>query len=173
MSNPDLICLKCGICCDGTLFSGVVLQGKDDPQKLRALGLPIRRLRAGARFPQPCAALSGCRCTIYPNRPQYCRRFECLLLKQQLAGKLPRASALILIRKAKRLARKAAKLLISLGDLEDGVALRQRFKKMAARLNQVSPTQEQASRFCDLSSTMHQLNLLLSDRFYPSEGELL
>lgn len=169
MSDMDSICLQCGICCDGTLFSGVVLQPKDNAQKLKARGLPLRRLATGARFSQPCAALTGCRCEIYTDRPQHCRRFECVVLQEQLAGRLSTKSALTIIRRAKRLAGRAAKMLTLLGDTGDKISLRQRYTKAVVRLNRINPTQEEASRFYELSTTMHQLNLLLSERFYPPD----
>jgi Fe-S-cluster containining protein len=168
MSPPESICLQCGICCDGTLFSGVLLQPKDNLQDLKARGLPIRRLAQGSRFSQPCAALSGCRCRIYPGRPQHCRQFECVLLKNYLSDQLSASAALRLIRRAKRLAAKAAKTLHLLGDSGDKSSLRQRYKKAAARFEVEPSTAHQAALFCELSTTMHQLNLILSQHFYPA-----
>ena len=171
MPEADSICLACGICCDGTLFAGVTLVAKDNPKWLKATGLNIRQLRSEARLTQPCAALDGCRCNIYPDRPHYCRQFECLLLKDQLAGKLPRQAALAVITRAKRLAGKAAKILTSLDPRGENTSLRKRYQRAEKRLSGVDPTPEEATEFYDLSNTMHRLNLLLSKRFYPSEEE--
>src|SRR5437868_1476023 len=93
--NSSALCLECGLCCNGVIFADVRLQRGDDPGRLRALGLPIATPHAPSsasplrktggvpapRFAQPCAALDGCRCRIYADRPAYCRQFDCLLLK--------------------------------------------------------------------------------------------
>ncbi|HAM71285.1 MAG TPA: hypothetical protein DCM86_06545, partial [Verrucomicrobiales bacterium] len=84
------LCQVCAICCDGTLFHAVELQPGDSPDRLRALGLPLRRRPSGrgTRFAQPCAALDGCLCTLYKDRPAYCRRFDCALLASVRGGRL-------------------------------------------------------------------------------------
>jgi hypothetical protein len=79
MNDPGELCQRCGLCCDGTLFSHApVLTPEAD--LLVALGLPIRpRADATPTLPQPCAALEGSRCRIYAQRPVACRGFDCLL----------------------------------------------------------------------------------------------
>src|SRR5262245_46751393 len=91
------ICLSCGLCCNGVIFSDVKLLAGEDAAELRALEIPLARCAkehgeadglavSGWRFPQPCTAFDGCRCTIYNSRPKYCREFDCLLLKKVKAG---------------------------------------------------------------------------------------
>ena len=43
---------------------------------------------------QPCPALKGKRCSIYPHRPKCCRTFECLLLKRVRRGEISVSAAL-------------------------------------------------------------------------------
>src|SRR6266581_3782971 len=85
------LCLSCGLCCNGVIFADVKLQPSDDASRLRALGLRISTPHSKFRTPtfdQPCAALGGCRCRIYAERPRYCREFECVLFKSVKAGRL-------------------------------------------------------------------------------------
>ncbi len=94
--------------------------------RLCSLGIPILIPRSALRAPhfnQPCAALDGCRCRIYSERPNYCREFDCLVLKNVKAGRLRTAAALRIISAARDRADKVLRLLRALGDTDEQVAL--------------------------------------------------
>ena len=148
-----------------------MLGSKDDSALLKARGLRLRVLKQGIRLNQPCAALNQCRCSIYSSRPRYCRQFECVVLKDQIEGRITINEALTIVRKAKRLAAKAAKILTLLGDTEDKLSLRQRYTRSTRRWDPAQWTAQQASEAYKLSDIMHRLNLLLSERFYPSSEQ--
>jgi len=76
------------MCCDGTLFTIVRLTG-DEPARMRSLALPV----IDDAMPQRCAALAGCDCTIYEDRPAQCAAFECLLATALRAGEVSLAEA--------------------------------------------------------------------------------
>lgn len=84
----DILCTKCGLCCDGTLFADVELAGASEATRLEAMGLEVEHPDAGesALLLQPCAALKGTRCSIYTHRPGCCRTFECRLLQEVKRG---------------------------------------------------------------------------------------
>ncbi|WP_163993483.1 YkgJ family cysteine cluster protein [Pyxidicoccus caerfyrddinensis] len=73
------LCLRCGMCCDGTLFTHVSLQ----PAEVTALqqrGLSLTQRADGSpALAQHCAALEGRTCTVYADRPASCRRYHCQL----------------------------------------------------------------------------------------------
>ncbi|HTL55031.1 MAG TPA: YkgJ family cysteine cluster protein [Candidatus Limnocylindrales bacterium] len=186
-AKPEDICLACGLCCDGVIFADVKLQSSDDPMPLLALGSPLkanrsenpRAVKSGADpnvvstksqvayFPQPCFAFDGCQCRIYPQRPQYCREFECLLLKSVRAGKTERARALEVIGTAKRRANLVWRLLRELGDVDEDSPLSVRFRRTTKRLENSALDEETAARYGELTLAVHDLNFLLSDAFYP------
>lgn len=170
-SVSNQLCLSCGLCCNGVVFRDVKLQPNDDPDELRSLGLAV--LGSGgarpARFLQPCKALEGCQCRIYADRPAYCRQFECGLFKSVLRGRTEPAEALRLIRAARRGAEKVRRLLRALGDADEGISLAVRFRRAAKRLKKASVAKEEAEIFGRLTLAMHDLNLLLSGKFYPGE----
>src|ERR1041385_5603363 len=89
-NDSNSLCLECGLCCNGVIFADVRLQPGDNAPRLQSLGLkflPNRQSQiANRKFSQPCAAFAGCKCTIYSERPTYCRKFECLLLKSVKTG---------------------------------------------------------------------------------------
>lgn len=164
------LCPQCAMCCNGVLFKDVELQPGDDAAKLRQLGLPFARSRK-LKFPQPCAALGGCRCQIYSDRPARCRDFECALLKSVAAGETSVIEALKVIRDAHQRAEKVRRLLRACGDANEWLALSLRFKRTKHRLES-SPFDEGAGdTFGELTLAVHDLNLLLREKFYPAPGD--
>jgi Fe-S-cluster containining protein len=179
--SAEAICLTCGLCCNGVIFGDVRLQPGDDAARLLALGLPLTFLNRdrndssktnlsaarGRKFPQPCAALEGCRCRIYAERPTYCREFECVLLKKTQAGHTPVSEALRVIRTARERADNVRRLLRELGDAEEHLALASRFRRLAKRLEKAGLDKDTALLYGQLTLAVHSLNVLLSEAFYP------
>src|SRR5437870_11883992 len=94
-SLADTLCTRCGLCCDGSLFADVELASCDEIAALEVLGLDVEdadETGAGLLL-QPCGALKGKRCSIYPHRPECCRTFECQLLLQGKRGAVSIARA--------------------------------------------------------------------------------
>ena len=151
------------------IFADVKLQGGDNEAKLRKLGLRFTKAtspNSKPKFTQPCAAFDGCRCRIYEDRPNYCRAFECWLLKQVKAGTLSPRAALRVIRDAKSRVREVERLLEKLGDPEDATNLRARFQRTIRKLEQTKQTSEASQFSSELTLAMHELNRLLSESFY-------
>lgn len=98
MSLPlTTLCLHCGLCCDGTLFTHVPLEA-GEARALEALGLPVKPRAEGTPvLPQRCAALDGRRCTAYAARPQACRRYHCQLFSALAEGEVSLPEALTVV----------------------------------------------------------------------------
>lgn len=97
MSSLSTLCLRCGLCCDGTLFTHVPLRGSE-VEPLKALGLPVKAREDGTPIlPQRCAALDGKRCTAYAERPEGCRRYHCHLFSALSEGEVSLAEALAVV----------------------------------------------------------------------------
>ena len=188
-SKPEDICLACGLCCDGVIFSDVRLQAEDNPEpfaRLEALPaeatasskgrplVPQSSARASfavgqraSQMPQPCVAFDGCRCRIYNQRPKHCREFECLLLRSVRAGRTEKAQALEIIRRARRRADRVWRLLRALGDLDEERSLSVRFRRTVKRLEGSQLDEPTAELYGELTLAVHDLNCLLSSAFYP------
>ncbi len=82
------LCLECGFCCDGTMFSDVPLE---PDAKVPHAAIGARPGDPG--FAQPCPALDGCACTVYAQRPKTCRAFRCAALSGFEDGSLSRGEA--------------------------------------------------------------------------------
>ncbi|QRK13192.1 YkgJ family cysteine cluster protein [Archangium violaceum] len=106
------LCLRCGLCCDGTLFTHVPLR-RTEVGPLKALGLPVKERKDGTPIlPQRCAALEGKRCTAYAERPEECRRYHCNLFSALSEGEVSLEEALAVVDGAHAL------LLATSGDTE-------------------------------------------------------
>jgi uncharacterized protein len=103
VSSSQSLCLTCGLCCDGTLFYGVLLKSDDDVTPLKAAGINIVSDNASTLLQLPCAAHKNCTCTVYENRPQGCRTYKCELLKRFERDDISQQSALEIINKIKSL----------------------------------------------------------------------
>jgi len=168
------LCQACGLCCNGVIFANLALQPGDDTARLQSLGLPVRSLHSVLRPPhlaQPCAAFDGCRCRVYTDRPQYCRQFECVLLKSVKAGRTERTAALRIIRTARERADKVRRLLYALGDTDEQLPLSARFRCTGKRLSEGDLEEGTAETYGELTLAVHYLNLLLGEAFYPGSVE--
>jgi Fe-S-cluster containining protein len=91
------LCLACGLCCDGTLFTQVPLR-RTEASALQALGLPVREREDGTPvLSQRCAALDGRSCTAYAQRPETCRRYQCNLATALSEGEVSLQEALAVV----------------------------------------------------------------------------
>jgi Fe-S-cluster containining protein len=130
MNNVEQLCPNCGLCCDSTLFADVELRAGEDAKRLRQLGLTlVQKTKSKLAFAQPCACFDGKLCGIYDNRPRQCRKFECGLLKRVDAGEMTSGAALKKISEAKILAGKVRRLLRSLGQNDERLALTKRYSQ--------------------------------------------
>ena len=117
---------------------------------------------------QPCSALGSdnyCRC--YQERPVRCRQFECVLFKAVADDRVESEQALRVILRAQRLAEKVRRLLRQLGDTGEDVPLTRRFNRVRRRIESNTACAESARLFGDLTIAVHELNLVLSEEFYP------
>jgi Fe-S-cluster containining protein len=129
----DQLCPKCGLCCNGVLFADVELQKGDDAGRLIEAGMSLKKKGMKRVFVQPCHCFDGTLCRIYDDRPQRCRAFECGLLKRVQAGEMEVKPALKKIAETQRLAEKVRKLLRSLGQQDEQLALTKRYAQVMSR----------------------------------------
>jgi len=166
------LCLICGLCCNGVIFADVRLQPMDDAARLESLGLTLtsRGKQNARKFAQPCLAFDGCRCGIYPDRPTYCREFECLLLKNVQGSRLSFDEARRIIERARKRADQVRELLRQLGDTDEQIALASRFRHTQQRLERLASDDSSADLYGNLTLAVHDLNQIITDAFYPAAG---
>jgi Fe-S-cluster containining protein len=101
-SAAERLCGACGLCCNGVLFHTVRLQPGDAPSKLAALGLKLKRKHRQNWILQPCPVYRDGQCSIYAQRPERCRLFECRQLQRMKTGETTEAMALERIHEVQR-----------------------------------------------------------------------
>lgn len=79
-ANANALCTQCGLCCDGTFYGSVVV-APDERLRLERAGLRVLQREGALSMSQPCAALRGCLCAAYEERPSACARYACSLRK--------------------------------------------------------------------------------------------
>jgi uncharacterized protein len=165
------LCLACGLCCDGTLFSKVRLNPDDAIEPLRTEGLPVS-LGGEPEFVQPCTALqSDCRCRVYVVRPSQCRKFECRLLQAVANAERSQTDALALIQATRAQARLVRRLLRSLDQNREDQALSLRYQETerrfrAGELSKEEDRDETAAAFAELTLAVYRLQAMLRQDFY-------
>ena len=77
------ICVKCGMCCDGTLFNRAKIKDAEDERLAKSLGFTtFSDADDKFSFQLPCHLFKGC-CTVYDQvRPNICGSFFCEPLKK-------------------------------------------------------------------------------------------
>jgi hypothetical protein len=122
------------LCCDGSLFADVELAGGDEAASLEILGLEVEDSDGDARglLVQPCRALKGTRCGIYPHRPDCCRTFECRLLRQVRGGAVSVGRAQERIAEARRRIADVRRRVASLGAGGARLPLKERCAEVLA-----------------------------------------
>lgn len=90
------LCVGCGMCCDGTIFSHADIASDEFVQP--SVEKHLRVVSESRQLPQRCAILDddAC-CTEYQDRPSPCRAFSCALLSAVNADELSVDSAKALI----------------------------------------------------------------------------
>ena len=88
------LCSHCGSCCDGTLFTHVVLT-EDDAARLAEHGtLAVGTFEGGPVLRLGCQHHSELGCGIYSARPDLCRSYRCRTLGEFADGAISFSVAL-------------------------------------------------------------------------------
>jgi uncharacterized protein len=109
----ETLCLKCGLCCDGTLFTHVALTVEEATRLKGRVELQSNEQAGVLR--QPCSALERCKCTVYADRPQGCARFVCMLGAALTSGEVSLEEAEQTVAKAQALRDAINKLVPGIG----------------------------------------------------------
>jgi uncharacterized protein len=165
-STPsERLCTACGLCCNGVIFHTVRLQPGDVPRALQALGLKLKRKHRADYILQPCPAYRDAQCSIYEQRPERCRLFECRQLQRVGTGEITEAMALEKIREVQR---RAAQL-DSLSRRADGSLrkgpLSRRCETALAEPFDVTQHPELAEQREDLARGLAELDAMLDEDF--------
>ena len=106
-SDASALCVSCGLCCTGILFTNARAEPEEVP-RLRAAGLEVEQVGERLQFRLPCHHNSDGCCTIYESRFTKCRTFRCALLRRLDSGEVALPEALQTVAQAKAMVSRVA-----------------------------------------------------------------
>ena len=115
------------------LFGDVELVASDDAARLAEAGLKIFRKGERQRFNQPCSCFDGKLCSIYAERPERCRTFECRMLQRVHSGEVAIPAALYSVGQARTVVDEVRELVRKMGNTDETVPLNRRYAAIAAQ----------------------------------------
>ena len=166
-SLTDTLCTRCGLCCDGSLFADVELGSRDEAAALEVMGLEIEDADddEGGLLLQPCRALEGKRCGIYPHRPDCCRTFECRLLQEVKGGAMSVDRAEAKIAEAWQRIGCVQKLALQLGPGDARLPLKERWAEALSPVAEVTADRGMKRKRVELHAAMTSVERLIQKTF--------
>lgn len=171
-SLTDTLCTGCGLCCDGSLFADVELAGSHEGSAFEVMGLEIEDNEEGdgELLLQPCRALKGRRCSIYPHRPDCCRTFECRLLQEVERGAVSVGQAQGKIAEALRRIERVKELIIHLGPANEHLPLKERCGEALALFEEADADPAMNRKRAELQAAMTSVERLIEATFLGGGG---
>jgi hypothetical protein len=166
-SLTDTLCTRCGLCCDGSLFADVELASLQEGSALEVMALEIEDAdeNDGGLLLQPCGALKGKRCRIYPYRPDCCRTFECRLLQGVKRGSVAVERAKERIAEALKQIERLKELTVQLGTSNEHLPLKERCTEALALAEAATDHRETNQKRAELEAMMTPLERFLQENF--------
>jgi len=163
----DTLCTRCGLCCDGSLFADVELSNIDEATGLEVMGLEIEDPDGdeGGLLLQPCRALKGKRCSIYPHRPDCCQTFECRLLQETKRGVIEVRQAQAKIAEALQRIERINQLIVQLGQDSERLPLKERCAEALAPSEDFAADPKSNHKRSELRAAMIALERLIGEAF--------
>ena len=151
-----------------SLFADVELAGSDEASALEFMGLEIEDEDDGALLLQPCRALKGKRCSIYPHRPDCCRTFECRLLQEVRRGAVSVDRAKAKIAEAFQRIERVKKLIGQLGHGNERLPLKDRCVEALAFSQEAAAGRATKRQRAELEAAMSSVENLIQETFLGS-----
>lgn len=117
------ICIQCGLCCDGSIFSCAKIDPHDDLTLLKQMGVQSVMDGDAPIFLLPCGGQEGKLCGLYNDARRFkvCKKFKCRLLKRYTSGEISYGEAVHIIEEAGR-HRQGVKVFAEIIDAESAMS---------------------------------------------------
>lgn len=124
------LCLKCNLCCDGTIFTHVELTAEEQNGFLPDQTCDVEG--GLIAIPQRCSNLGqDGSCAIYQTRPGKCRAFDCSLLKRLENQEISEDFAALVVAETKAAAARSHRLFDQFLPAQKSVPTSLRLKMIA------------------------------------------
>ncbi|WP_313114053.1 YkgJ family cysteine cluster protein [Aequorivita sediminis] len=163
------ICIKCGLCCDGTLFNHAVLR-KDEKESLPPLiAKRYMQTETGEAFKLPCPYFDK-KCTIYDQeKPDVCSSFRCQLLKNLSKEKTTKVDAAQIVENAMELRSEIFALYEKVNTTKEPMSFRDILFDLRVRTEKNELENIKDPQLDLLMFKSHILEILLIKYFKPSD----
>ena len=161
LDTQQSLCTQCGLCCNGTIFDFVPIETheKSTCQKYR---IPFKTNKDDTvSVDQPCPAFDKC-CTIYEERFDTCRDFECKLLLKTSNKEVSEPEALQIIELTKNRYHELQLLFDKTTKTKKSALLSERYKEL---MLEDSNSLEFRKKHGLLIAKFHSLNLFIEKNF--------
>lgn len=162
----NVLCIRCGLCCDGSLFADAELAVRETTA-LEVLGVEIEDADEDepALLLQPCAAFKRKRCSIYPHRPNCCRTFECRLLKQVESGAVSVDRAKETIANMLKEVGRVKVLIAQMGQRDERLPLKERLSEALTLSLKITDDPQINRKRADMKVAITRIQSLLQQTF--------
>jgi len=149
------------------LFDDVELASSDEASALEVMGMEIEDAdeNDGGLLLQPCRALRGKRCSIYPYRPGCCRTFECRLLQEVKRGTVEVERAKEKIAEALKRIEHVKNLAYQLGQGDEHLPLKERCVEALENSEDAATDPEMNQKRAELQAAMTAVETLIQETF--------
>ena len=152
----QMICVDCGFCCDGTLFSHAHLMPGEKGNLPEKIEEKYEKIGDNEIFLLPCSYFEG-KCTIYnQKRAHICSAFRCQLLNRLSDGTLSQSQAASIVANAFELRNEIYALFANIFGHEYG----KDFRSMLGELGEIAvESKEKVTSMKDLEKLKLKCNL--------------
>ncbi|MCB9139776.1 MAG: YkgJ family cysteine cluster protein [Caldilineaceae bacterium] len=163
------LCISCGLCCDGTLFSHTPLDTDNQRDHVQ------EGTDNGDKISQPCAyhgAETGCQ--IYTSRPNVCRQFKCRLLRKVLESETTLDDAMSIVKMTKKQRAKVIEVIDAKAAFPEPTSLTIRFMQVYSSDNSTSSAsheKENAQLYLTYMSLVHLIKKYFRPNFQKDSAE--
>ena len=169
------VCVTCGLCCDGTLFTTALLHAgeyPDIPEKIRDR---YEKKEDREYFRLPCPYFCE-KCTIYDQpKPRICSEFRCKLLHKLSEKELSQQSAITAVARANKIREEVYELYFTIFGVNYPKSFRELLSDLPAILETSKSDKSKKEAVDLLIMKCGLLDTLLIKTFRPDEkfNELL
>lgn len=168
--NPSDLCINCGLCCNGTLFSHAHMREHEIEQVVR-LGMKKSTDTVMDCFSLPCPRLEGTVCSCYGDRPLVCGEFMCRLVDSLVAGEIDLQASLGIVERTREISNEVREQLSEITGGGPDLSISELTRKLTSMLEEADDPREFRRANARLFLGLATLHIGLRTHFVPDDRD--